>query len=110
LRDEAASSLSCDLRLRLLSIHTIRATRPHPPPPDAAGMDERPAGAYEIRIRGVLTEELGAAYPELHRRLRAGDTLLTLRDESALYGVLRTVDILGLELLEVRRLATEPVT
>jgi len=74
-------------------------------------MNERAgAGAYEIRVRGVLTDELGVAYPELHCRLRAGDTLLTLRDESALYGVLRTVDILGLELLEVRRLTTEPVT
>jgi hypothetical protein len=60
---------------------------------------------YEIRVRGVLSETLLAAFPGLHGEAVDGDTLLTgaLPDQAALHGVLAQIEALGLELLEVRR-------
>jgi hypothetical protein len=62
---------------------------------------------YEIivRIRGVLSETLLTAFPDLHGETVDGDTLLTgtLPDQAALYGVLAQIEALGLELLELRR-------
>ncbi len=60
---------------------------------------------YEIRVRGVLSERLLSAFPEMHARVRDHETVLTgeLSDQSALHGVLGQIEALGLELLEVRR-------
>jgi hypothetical protein len=60
---------------------------------------------YEIRVRGVLSETLLAAFPGLQGEALDGETLLTgaLPDQAALHGVLAQVEALGLELLEVRR-------
>ena len=60
---------------------------------------------YEIRLRGVLSDRLLSAFPEMHARVRDHDTVLTglLSDQSALHGVLGRIEGLGLELLEVRR-------
>ncbi len=60
---------------------------------------------YEIRVRGVLSERLLSAFPEMHARARDHETVLTgdLPDQAALHGVLGRVEALGLELLEVRR-------
>lgn len=60
---------------------------------------------YVIRIRGVLSDRLLLAFPELRSRADRGDTLLagTLSDQSALHGVLAQIEALRLELLEVRR-------
>jgi hypothetical protein len=61
---------------------------------------------YEIRVRGVLSDTLLAAFPGLESQSQDGDTLLIsdLRDRAALYGVLSQIEALGLELLEVRRI------
>ena len=61
---------------------------------------------YTIRLRGVLSDTLLVAFPELHAETGAGETLLTgtLCDQAALYGVLDQIEALGLELLEVRQL------
>jgi hypothetical protein len=60
---------------------------------------------YEIRVRGHLGETLLAAFPDLHATAEGGETVLAgdLPDQAALYGVLAQVEVLGLELLEVRR-------
>ena len=59
----------------------------------------------EIRIRGHLGELLLTGFPDLDATRRDGETVLTgtLRDQSALFGVLAQIEALGLELLEVRR-------
>ena len=60
---------------------------------------------YEIRIRGVLSDRLLIAFPNLDARAEHGETLLTgaLPDQAALYGILEEIEALGLELLEIRR-------
>jgi hypothetical protein len=69
-------------------------------------MDEhREPTRYEIRVRGVLSDRLLAAFPGFQTRTDRGDTVLsaTLADQSALHGALAQTEALGLELLEVRR-------
>ncbi len=60
---------------------------------------------YQIRIRGVLSDRLLGAFPEMQARTQDRETILTatLPDQSALHGVLGRIEALGLELLEVRR-------
>ena len=67
--------------------------------------DSRTTTQYEIRVRGLLSDRLLSAFPEMHARIRDHATLLTgeLPDQSALHGVLGRIEALGLELLEVRR-------
>lgn len=62
---------------------------------------------YRIRVRGQLGETIRSAFPALLARADGGDTVLTgvLTDQAALYGVLAEAEALGLELIEVRRLA-----
>ena len=67
--------------------------------------DDHATSQYEIRIRGLLSERLLSAFPEMEARARNRETVLTgvLPDQSALHGVLGRIEALGLELLEVRR-------
>jgi hypothetical protein len=67
--------------------------------------DSRATTQYEIRVRGLLSDRLLSAFPEMHARIRDHETVLTgeLPDQSALHGVLGRIEALGLELLEVRR-------
>jgi hypothetical protein len=67
--------------------------------------DSRTTTQYEIRVRGLLSDRLLSAFPEMHARIRDHETVLTgeLLDQSALHGVLGRIEALGLELLEVRR-------
>ena len=61
---------------------------------------------YEIRVRGRLGETICSAFPDLQARPDSDDTLLAgvLADQAALYGVLAEIEVLGLELIEVRRI------
>ena len=71
-------------------------------------MDESAVPArYKIRVRGILSETLLGAFPGLHAQARGSQTVLVgpLPDQAALHGVLAWIGALGLELLEVRRLA-----
>jgi hypothetical protein len=67
--------------------------------------EERPN--YEIRVRGHLGAATLRAFPALSARTRGGDTLLRgrLQDQAAVYGVIARLEGLGLELVELRRLA-----
>jgi len=63
---------------------------------------------YEIRVRGPVGPTITQAFPCLTATRRGQDTVLTgsLRDQSALYGVIHQLEALGLQLLEIRRLPT----
>jgi hypothetical protein len=66
---------------------------------------QRPA-SYQVRVRGHLGAATQRAFPAVRAETRGRDTLLEgIADQAALYGVLARVEALGLELLEVRRLA-----
>lgn len=60
---------------------------------------------YEIRIRGVLGETLLGAFPGVTARTDRGETVLSgiPQDMAALHGVLSQLEVLHLELIEVRR-------
>jgi hypothetical protein len=64
---------------------------------------------YEVRVRGVLSERLLGAFPDLQASTQRGDTVLAgwLPDQAALHGVLAQIEALGLELLSVRRPSEE---
>ena len=63
---------------------------------------------YEIRVRGPIGPMTMQAFPTLAQGRSGQDTLLvgSLPDQSALYGVIHQLEALGLQLLEIRRLAT----
>ena len=62
---------------------------------------------YEIRVRGRLTNALASEFRELHLEASVEPVETTLHgsvvDQAALYGLLRRIEALGLELVEVRR-------
>jgi hypothetical protein len=65
------------------------------------------ADCYEIRVKGRLTAPIRAAFQGMTARVEPVETVLTgpLDDQAALYGLLQHVRSLGLELIEVRRVA-----
>jgi hypothetical protein len=77
------------------------------PAGDDGVMDPAPA-LYTIRINGHLGDTLLSAFPAMAARPDGAHTVLTgLLDRSALYGVLAEIESFGLDLLEVRLLASE---
>jgi hypothetical protein len=68
-----------------------------------------PASArYVIRINGHLGATLLSAFPAMAWERHGTATVLTgVLDQPGLYGVLAEIEALGLDLLEVRRLAPE---
>jgi hypothetical protein len=72
-------------------------------------MNGRPA-RYAIRVAGRLGATSLAAFPDLDGESDGSETVLTgeVRDRCALYGIVALLDSLGLELIEIRRLAAMP--
>ena len=66
-----------------------------------------PPGLYRIRIGGRLGATALSAFPTMVPELKGRDTVLTglLEDRSAVFGVLAQIEALGLDLLELRRIA-----
>jgi hypothetical protein len=66
---------------------------------------------YEIRLRGRLTPTLLAEFEQLHMSTAVAPVETVLEgpvdDDAALHGILRRIEALGLELVEVRRLADD---
>lgn len=65
-------------------------------------------GRYEIRIKGKLSATLQSTFEGMTAEFEPVETVLSgvLEDQAALYGVLEHVQSLGLELMEVRRVAS----
>jgi hypothetical protein len=65
-----------------------------------------PQGLYAIRIKGRLGATALSAFPSMLSAVKDGETVLTgsLKDRSALFGVLAQIEALGLELIELRQL------
>ena len=81
--------------------------RPHLAALDHDGMDPAPA-LYTIRINGHLGVTMLSAFPAMAPRRHGAHTVLTgMLDRSALYGVLAEIEALGLDLLEIRKLARD---
>jgi len=67
-------------------------------------------GIYVITVRGVAGPWVRAAFDDVAMN-SAGDTTVLRRagaDQAALHGLLRRIQDLGLELLDVHREPTEP--
>ena len=64
-------------------------------------------GLYRIRIKGRLGVTALSAFPTMVSELEDRETVLTglLEDRSAVFGVLAQIEALGLDLLELRRIA-----
>jgi hypothetical protein len=79
----------------------------HLPARDDGVMDPAPT-RYMIRINGHLGATVLSAFPALAPHHHGAHTVLTgLLDRSALYGVLAEIEALGLDLLEIRKLAQD---
>ena len=65
---------------------------------------------YEIRIKGRLSDSLSGAFEDFTAAVRPAETVMRgeVRDQSELHGVLERIQSLGLELIEVRRLESDP--
>jgi len=59
---------------------------------------------YEIHIRGVVTDDLLDELGGLHVVVESPHTVLCgrVRDQAALHGILRRLENLGIELVELR--------
>lgn len=68
--------------------------------------DRKEARRYAIRLRGPLGHTIASAFPELELTRRDEDTVLTgaLADQAALYGLLRQLEELGVELVALHPL------
>jgi hypothetical protein len=67
---------------------------------------------YEVRVRGRLSRTLASEFEELAlvATVEPVETVLSgpVEDQAALHGLLRRIESLGLELLEVRRYPSVP--
>lgn len=64
------------------------------------------ASAYEIRVKGQVSEQVLSVFAGMEATVRSSETVLRgpVVDQAALHGLLDRVQALGLELVEVRRL------
>jgi hypothetical protein len=69
---------------------------------------------YELRVRGRLSRALASEFEQLAlaANVEPVETVLSgpVEDQAALHGLLRRIEALGLELLEVRRFPSSPGT
>ena len=67
---------------------------------------------YEVRVRGRLSRTLTTEFEELAlaANVEPVETVLSgpIEDQAALHGLLRRIESLGLELVEVRRFPPAP--
>jgi hypothetical protein len=68
-----------------------------------------PDATYQVRVSGVLPDELLAELQDLTVSVEPPETLLhgAMPDQSAVVGLISRIHGLGLRLIEVRRLAAD---
>jgi hypothetical protein len=83
--------------------HPARVTMDHPGPRQCGTVSE---ARYEIRIRGRVGQAVLDTFDRLESDVEPVETVLhgPVRDQAELHGLLRRLQKLGLELIEVRRL------
>jgi hypothetical protein len=61
--------------------------------------------SYEIRIRGKVGDSVLASFEDMEAGVRPAETVLTgtIADQAQLHGLLERIQLLGLELVEVRQ-------
>ena len=61
---------------------------------------------YEIRIKGRLSDTLSERFEGFSSSVRPAETIMRgeVRDQAELHGLLDSIQSLGLELIEMRRL------
>jgi hypothetical protein len=66
-----------------------------------------PEATYEIRIKGRVSRALLASFAGMESDLEPVETVLhgPIRDQAELHGLIDRIQALGLELVEVRRVA-----
>ncbi len=69
------------------------------------GMRTVSTAAYEIRIKGRVSEQLLSVFEGMEASEQTVETVLRgpISDQAALHGLLDRIQALGLELIEVRR-------
>jgi hypothetical protein len=65
---------------------------------------------YEIRVAGVLPPEALLDFEQLNASVQPVETVLhgPLQDRAALHGLLARLEVLGVQVLEIRRLQQDP--
>jgi hypothetical protein len=61
--------------------------------------------SYEIRIRGKVGQSVLASFEDMDAAVQPAETVLTgtIADQAQLHGVLERIQLLGLELIEIRQ-------
>jgi hypothetical protein len=82
--------------------HTFRVRWCHPRAVDVQSV--KPS-RYEFRVRGRLAERLLSSFEGFDAEIQPVETILSgeVEDQAALHGVLEQIEVLGLELVEVRQ-------
>jgi hypothetical protein len=65
---------------------------------------------YQLVVRGELDDRYGSLFDGMDMELDEGTTVLTgsVRDQAVLHGFIERIEELGLELLSVQQVATNP--
>ncbi|MFZ0040995.1 MAG: hypothetical protein WAK93_06800, partial [Solirubrobacteraceae bacterium] len=65
-------------------------------------------GSYEIRIKGRVGSSVLASFENMDSTFRPAETILRgTVDQAQLYGLLERIQLLGLELIELRRVPVD---
>jgi len=66
------------------------------------------AASYEIRIRGRVGSSTLASFEDMEAAIRPAETVLRgeVTDQAQLHGLLERIQLLGLELIEIRRVSS----
>jgi hypothetical protein len=71
------------------------------------GQSSSVATSYEIRIRGKVGRSTLASFDDMEAAIRPAETVLRgeVTDQAQLHGLLERIQLLGLELIEIRRVS-----
>lgn len=71
------------------------------------GESQSVSTSYEIRIRGRVGSSALASFEDMEAAIRPAETVLRgeVIDQAQLHGLLERIQLLGLELIEIRRVS-----